>query len=168
MTLANTEDTDWYLLVPELGAKIISSDIEVCMLDSAVKQSMPKDCLSAIPGGVEYEELLPPRSVVNEGGFDTSDQDINGWLSLIREGLHSIPSVEDIFISIEGSDVDVWVVIPERDLAILHQIVEAEGELFDTLVSGENSPFLMDFHIIYRRGRNIEDLAPTKAIRLPR
>ncbi len=73
-----------------------------------------------------------------------------------------------LFVSIEDNDVDVWVVIPERDLTILHQIVEREGELFDTLVSGESPPFLIDFHIIYRCGRNLEDLAPTRATRLPR
>ena len=84
------------------------------------------------------------------------------------EGLYAIPLVEDIFVSIEGSDVDVWVVIPERDLAILHQITEKEIELYKTLVSGESPPFLIDFHIIYRCGRNVEELAPTRAIRLPR
>ena len=116
----------------------------------------------------EYEELRSPTSVNNETGSDFSNQYVDGWLSLIREHLYSNASVEDIFVDIEDDDVDIWVVIPEHDLAILHQIVEVEGELFDTLVSGENPPFFVDFHIIYRRGRKIEELAPTKAIRLPR
>ena len=115
-----------------------------------------------------YEELRPPTSVDDTIGFDSSDQDINGWLSLIREELYSIASVEDIFVSIEDDDVDVWVVIPEHDLAILHQIVEKEGELFDTLVSGESPPFLIEFHIIYRCGRDVEELAPTRAFGLPK
>lgn len=114
------------------------------------------------------EEPLPKINVDNTIGFDSSSQDVNGWLSLIKEGLYSIPSVEDIFVSIGGSDVDVWVVIPERDLAILHQIVEMEWELTKLFVSGENPAFLVDFHIIYRSGRNVEDLAPTTAIRLLR
>jgi len=101
-------------------------------------------------------------------GSDFSNQYVDSWLSLIREHLYSNPCVEDIFVNIEGGDVDVWVVIPERDLTILDQIVEKEGELFEMLVSGESPPFLVDFHIIYRRGRKIEELAPTKAIRLPR
>lgn len=116
----------------------------------------------------EDKELPSPMSADNSIGFDSSDQCVNGWLSLIREELYSIPSVEDIFVSIEDSDVDVWVVIPERDLAILHQITEKEIDLFKTLVSGESPPFLIDFHIIYRCGRNVEELAPTRAIRLPR
>ena len=114
------------------------------------------------------EEPLPVNSWYNKTDIDSSNQDVNGWLSLIKEKLYTNPSVEDIFVDIEDNDVDVWVVIPEHDLATLHQIVEAEGELFDTLVSGESPPFLIEFHVIYRCGRNVEDLAPTRAIRLLR
>ncbi len=115
-----------------------------------------------------YEEPLPEDSVDNEVGLDSSDQTINGWLSLVKDKLYANLSVEDIYVDIEDDDVDVWVVIPEHDLAILHQIVEAEGDLFDTLVSGESPPFLIEFHVIYRCGRDVEQLAPTRAIRLPR
>jgi len=127
--------------------------------DIELEQSVPREC---------PEEPLPVNSWYNKWDVDSSNQDVNGWLSLIKSELYSNPSVEDIFVSIEDSNVDVWVVIPERDLTILHQIVEKEGELFGVLVSGESPPFLVDFHIIYRRGRKIEELAPTKAIRLPR
>ena len=147
MTIANTVDIE---------VEIVNSG------EQAVARHWPPTILMG------YEEPLPLKSVDNKGGFDSSNQHVNGWLSLVKEQLYSNPSVEDIFVSIEGSDVDVWVVIPEHDLAILHQIVEAEGELFDTLVSGESPPFLIEFHIIYRCGRNLEDLAPTRAIRLPR
>ncbi len=166
MTIVDTIDTDWYLLVSKLGVRAVSSDIEVDILNSLIKQSILKDCLPTIFMG--YEEPLPLKSVDNKGGFDSSDQSVNGWLTCIREELYSNPSVEDIFVDIEGGDVDVWVVIPERDLAILHQIVEKEWELIKLFVSGENHPFLVDFHIIYRCGRNVEDLAPTRTIRLPR
>jgi len=167
MIVLDNRDTVWHLLASELGAKVVSSaTIEVEILNSSMKQHIPKDWLPIVFTG--YETPLSLESVDNRRGFDSSDQLVNGWLSLIREALYSNPSVEDIFVSIEGNDVDVWVVIPEHDLAILHQIVEAEGKLFDTFVSGENRPFLIDFHVIYRCGRNIEELAPTKAIRLPR
>ncbi len=135
--------------------KAISSTIEVDILDSSIKQPVPRD-------------WVPMICIDNKREFDYSDQDINGWLSLIKRELYANPLVEDIFVSIEGRDVDIWVVIQERNLAVLHQIVGKEGELFKTLVSGESPPFLIDFHIIYRCGRNVEELAPTKAIRLPR
>jgi hypothetical protein len=139
-------------------------DTMVDVLNSAIPKSAPKDWLPVMA----CEELPPITSTDSKIDFDLSNQDVNGWLTLIRKELYAISSVEDIFVSIEDSDVDIWVVIPERDLAILHQIVEREGELFETLFSGENPLFLVDFHIIYRCGRKIEELAPTRAIRLPR
>ena len=151
--VAATKDTDWYLSVSKIEVKAVSSAVEVDLLNSAIKQSIPRDWLPII--FKECEESPSVISVNNKGGFDFSNQDVNGWISLIREGLYSIPTVEDIFVSIEGSDVDVWVVIPERNLAILHQIVEMEWELIKPFVSGENPPFLIDFHVIYRCGRNV-------------
>ena len=136
-----------------------TEQIKVDELNSLTKESAAIDWRPII--FPEYKEPEPPISV------DTFSN-VNGWLSLIKEGLYANPSVEDIFVSIAGSEVDVWVVIPERDLAILRQITEKEIELYKTLVSGESPPFLIDFHIIYRCGRNVEELAPTRAIRLPR
>ncbi|MBA7505281.1 hypothetical protein ES706_03947 [subsurface metagenome] len=166
MTLVNTRETDWYLLLSEVGAEAISSGIEVDILNSAIKQSILKHWLPIVFTG--YETPLSLESVDNKRGFDSSDQNVNGWLSLIREQLYSNPSVEDIFVSIEDSDVDVWVVIPERDITVLDQLADIEWELLEMFVSGKHPAFLIDFHIIYRCGRNVEDLAPTRAIRIPR
>jgi len=114
------------------------------------------------------EESLSPIGVAYTVGIDSSDQSTNGWIALVREKLYSNHSVEDIFVSIEDNNVDIWVVIPERDLAVLDQLADTEWGLLEMLVSGEHPPFLIDFHVIYRCGRDIEDLAPTKAIKLRR
>ena len=143
------------MTIVDTRVKATSSTTEVDIFNSSIKQPTPRD-------------WVPMTSIDNKREFDYSSQDVDGWIALIREKLYSNPVVEDIFIDIEDRDVDVWVVIPERDLSILHQIVEAEGKLFDTLVSGEDPPFLIEFHVIYRCGRNIGDLAPTRAIPLPR
>jgi len=136
-----------------------TEQIEVDTLNSLTKQSATRDCWPIF--FPEYEELEPAISV------DTFSH-VNGWLELIREELYANPSVEDIFVSIEGSNVDVWVVIPERDLAALDQLADIEWELLEMFVSGEHPVFLIDFHVIYRCGRNIGDLVPTMAVRLPR
>lgn len=166
MAIVYTKERDWYLLGSKLQVEAMSSAIEVDVLNSSVQQSIPKDWLPII--FMAYEEPLPVISVDNKIGFDSSDQCADGWLSRIREELYSIPSVEDIFVSIEDSDVDVWVVIPERDMAVLDQLADIEWRILEMLVSGEHPAFLIDFHIIYRSGRNVEDLAPTRAFRLPR
>lgn len=166
MTIADTIDTDWYLLVSKLEVKAVSSAIKVDLLNSATKQSIPRDWLPIVFGG--YEEPLLVISVGNKRGFDSSNQCVDGWISRIREELYANPSVEDIFISIEDNNVDVWVVIPERDIAVLDQLADIEWKLLEMFVSGEHPVFLMDFHVIYRCGRNLGELAPTRAIRLLR
>jgi hypothetical protein len=166
MTKVDTRDADWHLLISKLEVEAASSAIEIDLLNSAIKQSIPRDWLPIVFKA--HEEILPVISVVNERGFDSSDQCVDGWIALIREELYSNRSVEDIFVSIEDNNVDVWVVIPERDLAALDQLADIEWELLEMFVSGEHPVFLIDFHIIYRCGRNVEDLAPTRAIRLPR
>lgn len=167
MTVLDNRDTVWHLLASELGVKVVSSaTTEVDILHSLMKQHIPKDWRPIV--FMADEEPLPVINVDNKRGFDLSDQCVNGWLALIREELYSNPSVEDIFVSIEDSDVDVWVIIPERDISILRQLVEIEGRILEMIVSGEHPPFLIDFHVIYRCGRNTEDLVSNRAIRLPR
>jgi len=166
MTIVDSRERVWHLLTSEAGIKAISSTIEADILISTVKQSIPRDWLPII--FTAYEEPLPLKGVDSKRGFDSSNQYVDGWISRIREELYSNSSVEDIFVSIEDTDVDVWVVIPERDLAVLDQLADIEWELLEMLVCGEHPPFLIDFHVIYRCGRNVEQLAPTRAIRLPR
>lgn len=146
MTEVITTDIDWYPLASEHGVKARSSTV--------IKMT--------------YEEPLLTISADNGRGFDFSNQCVDGWIARIRDELYSISSVEDIFISIEDTDVNVWVVIPERNITILRQLVEIEGRILEMLVSGEHPAFLIDFHIIYRCGRNIEELVSNRAIRLPR
>ena len=166
MIIVDTRERDWHLLISKLEVEAAYSDIKVDLLNSASKQSIPRDWLPPI--FMAYEELLPVISVANKRGFDSSDQCVDGWIALIREELYANPSVEDIFVSIEDNNIDVWVVIPKRDISVLRQLVQGEGRIVEMLVSGEHPAFLIDFHIIYRSGRNLEELAPTRAIRLPR
>jgi len=166
MIRVDTRDVDWHLLISKLEVEVASSAIEIDLFNSIIKQSTPRDWLPTIFRAPE--EILPVISVVNKRGFDSSDQRVDGWIALIREELYANPSVEDIFVSIEDNNVDVWVVIPKRDISVLRQLVEDEGRIVEMLVSGEHPPFLIDFHIIYRSGRNLEELAPTRAIRLPK
>jgi hypothetical protein len=145
MTITNPQDIVWDLLESESKVRFVP------------------------PTKDYYEEPLPVTRADNREVFDYYNQYVDGWLSLVSEELYSNPAVEDIFVSIDENDVDIWVVIPQRDITVLHQLAEREWELTKILVSGERSPaFLVDFHVIYRCGRNIEDLAPTRAILLPR
>lgn len=139
-------------------------DTMVDVINSATQKSAPRYWLPVMA----CEEFSPIISTDSRIGFSLSNQEVNRWLSRIREELYAITSVEDVFFSIEDSNVDIWVVIPERDIAVLDQLADIEWKLLEMFVSGEHPTFLIDFHVIYRCGRNIGDLVPTKAIRLPR
>lgn len=166
MAIIYTKDIGWHLRESQLGAEAISFVIEVDISDSSVKESMLKDWLPTIFVG--YEEPLPIERVDSRREVDSSNQSVNGWIAQIRNELYHNTSVEDIFVTVEDNDIDVWVVIPHRDIAALRQIIEKEDELLKILVSGENPALFIDFHVIYRCGRNIEELAPTRAIRIPK
>ena len=166
MTIVDTKETGWHLLASEAGTKVISSSIQLDILITTLKQSIAKNWLSTI--STRYEEPLPVISVHNKEAFDSVNQCVDGWLSLVREKLYSNSSVEGIFVTIEDNNVDVWVIVPERDLTALDQLADIEWELLEMFASEEHPAFLIDFHVIYLCGRNIEDLAPTRAIRLSR
>lgn len=97
-----------------------------------------------------------------------SDQQKDGWISYIQEVIYSISDVENIYVEIAGNEVDVWVIIPKRDIAVVRQIVESEGEIVRTFASVEDPAFLLDFHVVYRNGRDESLFVPELAIRLPK
>ncbi len=138
--------------------------IDTDILDSVKKQS-DYERLTAVVSGYENPLTVDNNNTVL---FDLITPSVNDWISLIKKRLFDNPSVEDIFVSIEKSDVDVWVVIAERDLSVLSLLVEKEDQIIEKLVSGENPALLIDFHVIYRCGRNIEDLVSNRAIQLPK
>ncbi len=166
MTIVYTKNRDWYLLGLKLQVKAIASATQLYVLNNSVKQSTPRDWLPV--DFTAEKEPLPIMSVDNEKSFDLSNQCVNGWISLVRDALYSNSSVEDIFVSIEDNNVDVWVAIPKRDISVLRQLVEIEGRILEMLVSGEHPAFLIDFHVIYRCGRNIKEMVSNRAIKLPR
>jgi len=170
MVTFNTKDIGWSIRESHLGAKTIylyyTGTVEIDISVSSLRESSLKDWSPTL--FMWHEELLPAEDVKNREKFELTDQGINGWMSRIRDELYSISMVENIFVTIEDNDINVWVVIPRRDITVLRQIVEKEDELLKVLVSGDNPALFIDFHVIYRCDRDMEKLAPTRAISLPK
>lgn len=109
----------------------------------------------------------PPMSTYNVQDIASSDQSTEGWVCRIRDELYSIPAVESMFMAIYEGDVDVWAVIPKRDISVVRQIAEAKGRILKLFAFAEHPPFFIDFYVVYREGRTEEDLLPKGAIRVP-
>ena len=132
------------------------------MIDTTNKTRLV-DALSPVSSEVESDV-----TVFDTEGTVHSDQSANGWISRIRDDLYSISSMESIYISIEGEEVDIWVIIPKRDIGIVRQIAECQGRFLKMLTLDAHSPFSLDFHVVYREGRSEGDLLPTRAFCIPR
>lgn len=93
-----------------------------------------------------------------------------GWLARVRTAVYRYKDVEDLYVSV-GQDpvVDYWIVIPKRDISLVRRLMDAQQKyIIPLFTSGEEAPFQLDFHIVYREGRDISILVPTDAIHVPR
>ena len=90
------------------------------------------------------------------------------WASYIAEKLYAIPGVESVYIGIERDHIDVWTVIPHRDVPTMEQVYQAEEDIYDTFSPAEQVSLFFDFHIIYRNGSDEKDLLPRQAIQMSR
>ena len=104
------------------------------------------------------------------GQFEIHDSQSHSWLSRISETVYANPAVESLFVS-RGEEAvrDYWVVIPERDIALVRELISDQQEkVLSLFAQAENAPFQLDFHIVYRNGRDVKDLIPSEAISVPK
>ena len=96
-------------------------------------------------------------------GEGRSPSDINSWLAVA--GARITGDVEaDVAVTFDDQNVNLWIVIPERDLALARKII---GECHSLLQWFDGGPeYSIDFHIIYRQGRDLADVLPSHHILL--
>ena len=99
-----------------------------------------------------------------------SDSRSHSWLNRISKTVFANPAVEALFVSnVEEAVRDYWVVIPERDIALVRELISDQQEkVLSLFAQAENAPFQLDFHIVYRNGRDVKELIPSEAISVPR
>ncbi len=127
--------------------------------------------LDALSQQLQMSSVTVEGSVVvwNENrGTDASDQQVDGWLSKIREAFYSEPMVESVFVGIQENEVDIWIVIPNRDINVVRHIAERQNLIMTAFSHVEHPVFFIDFHVVYRAGRSEEQLIPQRTIRLLR
>ena len=98
--------------------------------------------------------------------LNVSDSQTDSWLHRISETVYANPAVEALFVS-NGEEAvrDYWVVIPERDIALVRELIsDQQDKVLSLFAQTENVPFQLDFHIVYKNGRDVKDLIPSRAI----
>ena len=138
------------------------------MLDTCARrrQTLPSFLTPFVPDTYVYAS----KAATPQGSSNTvsSDQTMNGWIAYVREEFYSIPEVEAIYVVIEENNIDIWLLIPNRDFALVLQLVDHEIKILETFVAIEQPLFLFEFHIVYRCGADESQFVPQRAIRLPR
>jgi hypothetical protein len=72
---------------------------------------------------------------------------------MVKDELFAIPEVERVFVSSSQSVLDVTVIVPDNNPAVLDKVVSVEANLIDAF------PWLdVDFDIIFRCGRSLNDV----------
>lgn len=111
--------------------------------------------------------------------FESSNSDViiatsedSWWLNKIRAELYKNQAVEGIYLTLEGSGkdliVDYWIVIPHRDIDLVRELIRSQREnVIGSFSQIGDPPFQLDFHICYREGRDVLDLLPDRAIKVP-
>lgn len=95
-----------------------------------------------------------------------SDQEINGWIGYIKEYLYTFKQVESVFYQIDKENIDIWIIIPDRNIALLRDLIDAEMNMLDRFDVEGKSLYVFEFHIIYRCGVDEINVTPQGAIRV--
>lgn len=93
-----------------------------------------------------------------------SDQEINGWIEYIRGSFYGIEQVESIYYKADKEKVDVWIMIPDRNLPLLRKLIDVEMDVLDKFEAESDSLYIFEFHIIYRCGAKETSLTPSGAV----
>lgn len=88
-------------------------------------------------------------------------QEVAHCKSRLRDELYSIPGVEGVYTSFSDDILDIWVLIPDRDLDLVRQVSGVQQKLLQELPILANEELYLDIHVIYRAGRAAEELVPT-------
>jgi hypothetical protein len=92
----------------------------------------------------------------------------NECMAFVKEEMYSISGIESIYVSIDGESVDIWILIPERDIDLVQRIIEKENRIIDRFINEGQTQYLFDFHVLYQCQATESELVPTNSIKIPK
>ena len=98
------------------------------------------------------ESHEPTGNVQSDTGtFFKTDERSDGWIIRLREDLYAIHGVERVYMERQNDTINIWTLIPNRDLGLVRRISMAQRRIMQDFVGQQANPkFLFDFHTIYR------------------
>jgi len=117
----------------------------------------------------EYSQPAVERSSAPLLSRDIANSQDAGWMAKIRQETYKNPKVESLYTTLDDeARVDYWIVIPHRDIELVRELIkDQQKHVIDLFAGTDHPPFQLDFHIVYREGRDARDLVPDKAIEIP-
>ena len=93
----------------------------------------------------------------------------DSWIRLLRDDLFAVQGIESIHVARDDTTLDVWVIIPRRDINVVRSIAETERAIMARFINHQRDPiFFFDFHTMYRESNQPSELVPLRAIEIPR
>jgi hypothetical protein len=89
-------------------------------------------------------------------------------MAFVKEEMYSISGIESIYVSIDGESVDIWILIPERDIDLVQRIIEKENRIIDRFINEGQTKYLFDFHVLYKCQATESELVPANSIKIPK
>ncbi len=89
-----------------------------------------------------------------------NNQVIDGWIGYIKEKFTVVSEIESINYIVDKKKIDIWIILPDRNLQIIRQIIDIEMEVLDIFDDDANTVFDFGFHIIYRCGFSEQNVLP--------
>lgn len=102
--------------------------------------------------------VLYPYTIDETLQIDQVDSLTNRLENFVAEKIFTIPEVEYVFLSLENDSINIWTVINKLDREVRKKIYDVEYDILDILKG-----FQLDFHVICRNDRNIEELYTSNA-----
>jgi hypothetical protein len=92
----------------------------------------------------------------------------NECMAFVKEEIYSISEIESIYVSIDGESIDIWILIPERDIDLVQRIIEKENRSIDRFINEGQTKYLFDFHVLYQCQATESELVPANSIKIPK
>ena len=87
-------------------------------------------------------------------------------IAFVKDEMYSISEIESIYISIDGESIDIWILIPDRDINLVSKIIEKENNIIDRFINERQTKYIFEFHVIYKCQADESSLVPTNSIKI--